>query len=309
MDNTIINLKTKLTELKKLIEKTEKLSKQHGQPAVQKVKALNKVQKNISLQFLKWYQEVGKLVVEHELHYNEELLTFTKQVKKIELEEFGHIGGYIDYMRDCFDELEKTIELFEHRDSIGLARDFKTIEGNTSLTKLDYNEIIDALYRYGIQISRTMKTYSGLNEEDIRFTILNGLNVMYGGRGTGETFNGTGKTDIYIPLKDINIFLAECKVLHNNQQVTKGLQQILFDYLTPHDGKVALVIFNKAYDASEAFDKVQEQTDKFLTSKSITYSKYPDEVKQYKHTLRYNFVHPKDSSIDIILTVMVINII
>lgn len=309
MDNIIEEFKKKLEELSEVIEATKGLSNQRGKSDEQKKQALCQAQTIIHGRFSDWYTSVGKLVSVHKLYYNEKLTRFAYPRKEQELENLGNVGWYIDYMNDCFYDLEETINLFEYRDIIGLAREFKFIDGDTALTEPDYNEIIDVIYRYGIQISRTAKTYAQLNEESIRFTILNALNVIYKGVGTGETFNKNGKTDICIRLNDINIFLAECKVLHGHQHISEGLEQILFKYLTIHDSKVALIVFNKKYSAAEAFSITQEKTQEFLQEKGIKYEIEPSEFGQYEYTIRYQLAHPMDNSKATILTTMVINII
>ncbi|MBS4211614.1 hypothetical protein [Neobacillus rhizophilus] len=211
-------------------------------------------------------------------------------------------------MKIYYNHLNDAIELFEHRDIIGMGRDFKMIEEDMALTDPDYAGIIDVIYRYGIQMSRTVEPYFNLDEEPLRFTILNALNVIYNGLGGGETFNKEGKSDICIRVKDINIFVAECKVLHRPGSIDEGLEQLLLKYTTTYDDKVALIVFNKNYDSSVAVRHAEERTDKFFKDNKLTFKKFPLEVQDYKYTLRYNTEHPLDKSKTLILTVLVINI-
>jgi len=177
-----------------------------------------------------------------------------------------------------------------------------------SLTDPDYTDIIDVLHRYGIQMSRTVDPYFELDEESIRFTILNALNVIFKGIGSGETFNKEGKTDICIRVKDVNVFVAECKILNTPKSVIDGLDQLLYKYSTTYDSKVALILFNKKYDSSVALEHAKKKTEEFFNTNKIKYSNLPTEVSHLSYTLRYVADHPHDSKKQLTLTVVVINI-
>ncbi|WP_408895305.1 hypothetical protein [Paenibacillus taichungensis] len=308
MDNLIELLKEKLEQAKMLIGTTEFLRKQHGKPPEDKNQALSKVQSEISSAFIKWYQEIARIVVEKKLYYNSDLLKFTSPFIVPALNDLGDVGGLVDEMGNYHEYLENAIAEIEHRDTIGMARELKIIENE--LTDPDYEDITDVLYRYGIQMSRTVDTYYELNEEQIRFTILNALNVVYKGVGSAETFNKRGKTDILICLNGINVFLAECKILKTPKNVTEGLDQLLLKYLTTTDYKAALILFNKKYKpASEALKRAEDKTDAFLKNNGLNFKKFPEEIAQYSDILRYVTDHPLDKAKKLTLTIIVINIL
>jgi len=308
LDNIIVELKEKLDEVQGIIAATTQLRKQQrGKGNEEKEEKLNEVISKKYPEFLGWHRKVGKIVGDNKLYYNMDLKEFTYPFPKLEFKDFSDVGGFIDGMDNCLRNLEDAIALFEHRDAIGLSREFGEIEGDVRLTDPDYEGIIDAIYRYGIQMSRTVVPYIDLHEEPIRFTILNALNLLYKGIGSGETFNKGGKTDICIRVGDVNIFVAECKVLHSAVKVYEGLEQLLKDYTTVYDDKVALIVFNSKYDSSVAFKDTEEQTNKFFKDEKLTFSKSPLDAAGYDYTLRYITTHPLDQERELTLTVMVIN--
>ena len=77
---------------------------------------------------------------------------------------------------------------------------------------------------------RSPETFEGMDEEDIRIVLLIGLNAVYEGQATGETFNGIGRSDILIRVADKNIFIAECLVWDGEVKFRKKLEDQLLKY-------------------------------------------------------------------------------
>jgi hypothetical protein len=105
-------------------------------------------------------------------------------------------------------------------------------------------------------MEKNAKTYMKLDEEGLRDVILSSLNSHYEGTATGETFNKSGKTDIFIPFDNKSAFIAECKIWHGKKQLEEALEQ-LFSYTTWRDVRISLVIFNKSVkDFSKIFNVI-----------------------------------------------------
>ena len=75
----------------------------------------------------------------------------------------------------------------------------------------DYESILNIIKHLSLVIERSPHTFIEMQEVDIRTIILVLLNAFYEGTATGETFNGSGKTDILLRHEDKNLFIAECK--------------------------------------------------------------------------------------------------
>ena len=126
------------------------------------------------------------------------------------------------------------------------------------------------------------------------------LNSIYKGDATGETFRGSGKTDIRIEAEDRAAFVAECKVWKGSKLGKDGIDQLL-SYLTWRDCKCALVIFNK-HNAkfSELLKKVR-----------TIFQEHPqlndDLGKQGQGEWRFVFATREDESRRIMLHVILLN--
>jgi len=112
------------------------------------------------------------------------------------------------------------------------------------ISEEDYKHILAVIRHESRTYETTPRTYAALGEEDIRNILLAHLNSHYEGAATGETFRGSGKTDIRIEDSSRSAFVAECKVWKGSGELTKAINQLL-GYLTWRDCKTALVVFNK----------------------------------------------------------------
>jgi hypothetical protein len=96
----------------------------------------------------------------------------------------------------------------------------------------------------GSSMEKAAKTFTKLEEEELRDIIIAFLNIYYQGSTTAETFSRTGKTDIHISFNNKSAYIAECKIWHGHKKLEEALLQ-LFSYTTWRDVKTSLVIFNK----------------------------------------------------------------
>lgn len=108
-----------------------------------------------------------------------------------------------------------------------------------------YDDILSTITAMSHGIERSPETFEGMGEEDIRIVLLIGLNAIYEGMATGETFNGSGKSDILIRVADKNIFIAECLVWDGEAKFRKKLEEQLLKYAVWRDTKTALIVFNR----------------------------------------------------------------
>lgn len=74
-----------------------------------------------------------------------------------------------------------------------------------------YENILCIMKDMSLAMERSPKTFQKLKEEEIRDFFIILLNGHYQGMATGETFNGSGKTDIIVRYENQNAFIGECK--------------------------------------------------------------------------------------------------
>jgi hypothetical protein len=112
------------------------------------------------------------------------------------------------------------------------------------ITDQNYEDILSVIRHVGRTFEVTPKTYAVHGEEELRDILLANLNGHYKGLATGETFRGSGKTDIRIEAENRAAFIAECKIWKGQKTVAESLDQLL-GYLTWRDCKAALILFDK----------------------------------------------------------------
>lgn len=120
----------------------------------------------------------------------------------------------------------------------------KELEQNPFIQQRAYEDILQTINAMAHGIERSPGVFIGMKEEDIRMILLIGLNAVYEGKASGETFNGIGKTDILIRAGDSNVFLAECAIWDGEDYLLRKLGQ-LFGYAMWRDSKTALIMFNR----------------------------------------------------------------
>lgn len=117
----------------------------------------------------------------------------------------------------------------------------------SKISERAYEQIISEINIFGQNLEKYKSLYSKFDEEGFRDFFLPHLNSISKNHiATGETFNKIGKTDILIQdTSGKNVFIAECKIWHGEQEFLKAIDQLLARYVTWRDEKVAIIIFNK----------------------------------------------------------------
>ncbi|MFB0544244.1 MAG: hypothetical protein ACETVN_00905, partial [Asgard group archaeon] len=128
-------------------------------------------------------------------------------------------------------------------------------EPEPTLELEQYEEILGLIFNMSLVMERSPKTFSKLNEDEIRDHFLMFLNALYEGQATGETFNYGGKTDILIRVEGRNAFIAECKFWRGEKTLTEAMNQLL-GYTSWRDTKTAILLFNKNRDFSSVLEKI-----------------------------------------------------
>lgn len=194
--------------------------------------------------------------VQHILRvYNDRFAQFAKDVlekRKEELiankkaaEDFASLGIAI---RKRTDDVAKVFIPVE-RKPLKVPDSPKELEKNPFIQQQAYEDIVQTINAMAHGIERSPHTFVDMDEEDIRIILLIGLNAVYEGKASGETFNGDGKTDILIRAGDKNVFIAECAIWDGEEYFQKKIRQ-LFGYTMWRDSKTALIMFNRTQNLS-----------------------------------------------------------
>lgn len=164
----------------------------------------------------------------------------------------------------------------------------------------DYEGILTLIKNLSLVIERNLHTFVSMAEPDIRNIILVLLNAVYEGTATGETFNGSGKTDIILRHEGQNLFIAECKFWQGKKELTDAINQLL-GYITWRDTKTALIIFNRNKDLTSVLQKIQEAIKEHKC--------YKREIGSSETTIfRYQFCRPDDTNKEFFLAVLVFEV-
>lgn len=107
-----------------------------------------------------------------------------------------------------------------------------------------FQTIVDVIEGQATSFERTPKTLAKLDEPEIRNLILANLNGAFNLGATGETFSNRGKTDIYLPVPEGGIFIAECKIWGGSKTMGEAIDQIL-GYLTWRDAYGLVLVFSR----------------------------------------------------------------
>jgi len=165
---------------------------------------------------------------------------------------------------------------------------------------VEYDHILQIISSLTVAIERSPSAFAHMGEEQLRDHILIQLNGHYEGRATGETFNGSGKTDILVRVEDKNVFIGECKFWRGQKALLDTINQ-LFGYSCWSDTKTAVVIFNRNREHTKVLQTIREQT-----------SQHPRFKRELEHKaenhFRYLFEHPEDSDRRIYVAVLAINL-
>ncbi|MEW4262459.1 hypothetical protein Q0N30_02085 [Priestia megaterium] len=180
-----------------------------------------------------------------------------------------------------------------------------------NLSEVEYEQIIRDIYKYGTFMSGARDSYKKLGEIPLRDMLLNNLNFIYNNLiVTGETFNKGGRTDIILKnMNKINVFIAECKMWDGPQySIIEALDQLLDNYVTEHDRKISLIIFNDEVRIETATDGIEKHVIPHLKSKNLSPARIIGKFSEENYVYYYQIEHPLDSSQIVELTVILINI-
>lgn len=108
----------------------------------------------------------------------------------------------------------------------------------------DYEKIRQIINLAGFSMEKAARTFSKLDEEELRDIIISHLNTHFQGLASAETFSKVGKTDIHILFENKAAYIAECKIWHGEKKLHEAIEQ-LFSYITWRDAKTSIIIFNK----------------------------------------------------------------
>lgn len=164
-------------------------------------------------------------------------------------------------------------------------------------------DIIHILDNQGRQFEKTPRTYRNSEEEDLRNVLLVGLNTVFEGKATGETFMAEGKTDIYLNIDKGNILVCECKIWGGKKLYVDAISQLL-RYLTWRNNYGIIITFSKIKnlskelaDGAEAIKSHQSYKQGFQSISEthfLSHHRLPsDDMKHVEiHHLFYNLYIP-----------------
>lgn len=145
------------------------------------------------------------------------------------------------------DEVIKRVQI-DHTPLVQKVRPVATQPENYTIDSEKVVDIIHIIDNQGRQFEKTPKTFMNSGEEDFRNVILVGLNALFEGNATGETFMAKGKTDIYLNIAKGNILVCECKIWGGQKLYGETIDQIL-SYLTwrVNYGVIITFVRNKSF--------------------------------------------------------------
>lgn len=164
----------------------------------------------------------------------------------------------------------------------------------------EYEHILGIVENLTIAIERSPSAFKHMEEEHLRDHILIQLNGHYEGLATGETFNGSGKTDILVRVNGKNVFIGECKFWKGQKVFLETIDQ-LFGYTCWSDTKTAIIIFNRNREHTKVLETIRTHVPR--------HPKYKRELNHKgENNLRYLFQHPEDPDRNIYVAVIAINL-
>lgn len=125
---------------------------------------------------------------------------------------------------------------------------------------LDHQKVLDiisVIENQGRQFEKTPSTYKNSGEEDLRNIILVGLNSLFEGSATGETFSAKGKTDIYLNIDKGNILVSECKIWGGQNLYHETIDQLL-GYLTWRHNFGIVITFVRQKNLTKILTEIPE---------------------------------------------------
>lgn len=163
-----------------------------------------------------------------------------------------------------------------------------------------YEHVLKIVQDMALVMERSPDAFKAMNEEALRQHFLVQLNGQFEGKGTGETFNMGGKTDILLREGDRNVFIAECKFWKGPKAFGEAIDQLL-GYATWRDGKTAILVFNRGTETSTVLSGINSVAKAHVNFKrAIEWS--------HESGFRYVFHSNGDKNRELILTVLVFHV-
>lgn len=125
-----------------------------------------------------------------------------------------------------------------------------------ALNRDDVIALVDFIDQYTRQFEVSPKTFSKMDEEELRDLLVGMMNANYPGSATGETFNRFGKTDISLRVDAGHVLICECKFWSGAKGYIDALDQ-LFNYLTWRQNYGVLIHFSKLKDSTRAVSEAE----------------------------------------------------
>lgn len=137
-------------------------------------------------------------------------------------------------------------------------RTYESFEPEPGISEADFADIVSDINRTLTMFERLPITHVDAREERLRDQILVNLHTIYGA-GSSETFSKRGKTDIYLPWKDNDVFIAECKWWTGKKVfIEEALPQLLDRYIVWRDTHTAMILFIKNKGVSSVIQQAVE---------------------------------------------------
>jgi hypothetical protein len=283
------NEKEYLSELKPLIENSIEMSKKY----------VTEVKEIFGKPYLKVYlRDKSK---------NEEIARFIELLQSVK-----NANVTDNKEKDITVYPAKTFSIEEMKSELDIALDSFFSKGThdpifedviQKLSFKSYEDILLHIRNYGRNLGKFKNLYEKFDEEGFRDFFLPHLNLISKSlTATGETFNKIGKTDILIQDESgLNVFIAECKLWKGESQLSDAVDQLLDRYVTWHDEKVALIVFNKDM---KNFTELLRKAPLSLT-KHKNFESFAGATSD--NSFRFVFKHPDDENRKIDLELIVFN--
>jgi hypothetical protein len=254
--------------------------------------------------YLEW---VKKDVDSHNAWIKDNAIKYVLKRKDDQLRDRGFLESLGIPLRRR-DKIPETYSIPTIRKKIVVSKPAATKEAygpEPTLPEAEYEFILETIFHMSLAMERSPKTFSELQEEEIRDFFIIILNSHYEGQATGETFNFRGKTDILIRYEDRNAFVAECKIWRGEKSLSSTIDQLL-RYTNWRDTKTAILLFNE----NENLTRVLEEIGR--VAESHEFYKRKHELKNKKlcneTIFSYIFHQPNDVNRELFLTIMVFDI-
>lgn len=107
------------------------------------------------------------------------------------------------------------------------------------------DQLVETLRSFAVALGRQHKVSARMlqeGEESLRDMLLFILNAQWQGQVTGETFVGSGKTDLLFRFKNLDAFIGECKIWTGSALFSEAIDQLL-GYTVWNDTRAGLILF------------------------------------------------------------------